>query len=91
MDPSLKVLAKENPMMIESIIRNAMVSHIHLDDLSVSLTPESTIIKFGETDNIVEYITSLVKLVLRDNAVEITCYETGVNSVFIFDYPVNTD
>ena len=91
LDPSLKVLAKENPMMIESIIRNVMISHIHLDDLSVGLTPEPTIIKFDETGSLVEYITSLVKLVLRDNAVEISCYETGVDSVFIFDYPVNTD
>ena len=90
LDPSLKVLAKKNPMMIESIIRKTIISHIHLDDLSVSLTTESIIIKSSETDNLVEYITSLVKLVLRDNAVGISCYETGLNSVFMFDYPVNT-
>ena len=91
LDPSLEVLAKENPMMIESIIRNATVSHIHLGNLSVSLTPEFTIIKSGETDNLVEYITSLVRLVLKDNTVNISCYETGIDSVFVFDYPVNTD
>ncbi len=83
-DPFLKGLAEEHPIIIKNLINNAIINHIYSYNLSVSLVPEPII-----TNSIYEHITSLVKLVLKDNTTRIVCYETGQDSIFVFNDPTD--